>query len=92
MVVHLLAQKSSQNNAIKGAHEETLRVTFESAPKISLEEVRKIVKKCQELDAFEVAVDGSLDDIIKGAPLNLSTRPSYLIILYRAEETELSTF
>ena len=81
MVVHLLAQKSSQNNSIKGEHEEAL-----------YEEVRKIVKKYQEIDAFEVAVDGSLDDVIKGTPLNLSTRPSYLIILYRAEETELSTF
>ena len=79
MVVHLLAQKSSQNNSIKGEHEETLYVALESAPKISLYKVRKIVKKCQEIDAFGVAVDGSLDDVIKRTPLNLFTRPLYLI-------------
>ena len=36
MVVHLLAQKSSQNNSIKGEHEEALYVALEGAPKISL--------------------------------------------------------
>ena len=40
---------------------------------------KKIAKKCQEKDAFDVAVDGSLDDAIKGTPLNLFTRPLYLI-------------
>ena len=39
----------------------------------------KIAKKCQEIDAFAVADDGSLDDVIKGTPLNLFTRPLYLI-------------
>ena len=39
----------------------------------------KIAKKCQEIDAFAVADDGSLDDAIKGTPLNLFTRPLYLI-------------
>ena len=39
----------------------------------------KLLKKCQEIDAFAVAVDGSLDDVIKGTPLNLFTRPLYLI-------------
>ena len=36
MVVHLLVQKSSQNNSIKGELEETLRVALEGVPKISL--------------------------------------------------------
>ena len=36
MVVHLLVQKSSQNNSIKGELEETLYVTLEGVPKISL--------------------------------------------------------
>ena len=36
MVVHLLVQKSSQNNSIKGESEETLYVALEGAPKISL--------------------------------------------------------
>ena len=36
MVVHLLVQKSSQNNSIKGEFEETLYVALEGAPKISL--------------------------------------------------------
>ena len=35
-VVHLLVQKSSQNNSIKGELEETLYVALEGAPKISL--------------------------------------------------------
>ena len=36
-------------------------------------------KKCQEKDAFDVAVNDSLDDAMKGAPLNLFMRPLYLI-------------
>ena len=36
MVVHLLVQKSSQNNSIKGEFEDTLYVALEGAPKISL--------------------------------------------------------
>ena len=39
----------------------------------------KLQKKCQEKDTFDVAVDGSLDDAIKGTPLNLFRRPLYLI-------------
>ena len=35
MVVHLLAQKSSQNNSIEGELEEALYVALEGAPKIS---------------------------------------------------------
>ena len=35
-VVHLLVQKSSQNNSIKGELEEALYVALEGAPKISL--------------------------------------------------------
>ena len=31
----------------------------------------KNCKKCEEKDAFNVAVDGSLDNAIKGTPLNL---------------------
>ena len=36
MMVHLLAQKSSQNNSIKGELEEALYFAIEGAPKISL--------------------------------------------------------
>ena len=36
MVVHLLAQKGSQSNSIKGELEEALYVAFEGVPKISL--------------------------------------------------------
>ena len=36
MVVHLLAQKSSQNNYIKGEHDVALYVALEGVPKISL--------------------------------------------------------
>ena len=36
MVLRLLAQKSSQNNPIKGELEKTLYVALEGAPKISL--------------------------------------------------------
>ena len=36
MVVHLLAQKGSQSNSIKGELEEALYVSFEDVPKISL--------------------------------------------------------
>ena len=79
IVVHLLAQKSSQSNSIKGEHEEALYVALEGAPKISLQEARKIAKKCQEIDAFDVSVDDSLDDVIKCTPFNLFTRPLYLI-------------
>ena len=64
-VVQLLMQKSSQNNSIKGILEESLYHALESAPKISLSEARNIATKCEEKDAFDVAVDGSLDDAIK---------------------------
>ena len=79
ILVHLLAQKCSQSSSIKGEHEEPLYVALEGAPKISLQKARKIAKKCQEIDAFDVAVDDSLDDVIKCTPLNLFTRPLYLI-------------
>ena len=39
----------------------------------------KKCRECQEKDAFDVAVDSSLDDAIKGTPLNLFTRLLYLI-------------
>ena len=77
MVVHLLVQKRLQNNSIKG----------------KLEEARKIATKCKKKDAFDVKVEGSLDDAIKGTPLNLvfgSLRVLY--ILYSVEQTELLTF
>ena len=80
MVVHFLAQKNSQNNSIKGELEEKLYVAFERALKISLSEARKIAKKKRkENDAFDVTVHGSLDNAIKGTPLNLFTRPLCLI-------------
>ena len=44
-------------------------------------------------DAFDVAVDGSLEDVIKGTPLNLKFGSlRVLSILYSAEQTELLTF
>ena len=54
---------------------------------------KKLQKKCEEKDAFDVAVDGSLGNIIKGTPLKLKfdfLRALY--ILYQAEQTELLTF
>ena len=36
MLVHLLAQKSSQNNSVKDEIEEALYVILEGTPKISL--------------------------------------------------------
>ena len=39
----------------------------------------KVAKKCQEKDAFDVAVDGLLDDVTKGTPLNLFARSLYLL-------------
>ena len=93
MVVRLLVQKSSQNNLTKNILEEAFYVVLEVAPNISLSEAPKIAKKCEEKDAFDVAVDGSLDDAIKCTPLNLKFGSlSLLYILYSAEQTELLTF
>ena len=93
MVVGLLVQNSSQNNSIKGILDETLYFAFEGAPKIWLSESRKIAKKYVEKDAFNVVVDGSLDDAITGTPLNLKFGSlSVLYILYSAEQTELLIF
>ena len=72
-VVHLLTQKSSQNNSKKGKFEEALYVLLEGAQKISLWRAH------QEKDASDAAVDGLLDDAIKGTPLNLFARSLYLI-------------
>ena len=58
MVVRLLVRKSSQNNSNKGIFEETLCVSLEGAPKISLSEAQEIAKECEEKDAFDVGVDG----------------------------------
>ena len=50
-------------------------------------------KKCEETDAFDVAVDDSLDDEIKGTHLNLKFGTfRVLYISYNAEQTELLTF
>ena len=62
-----------------------LRVLFESN--------ERWIIKCEEKDAFDLAVDGPLEDAIKGAPLNFkfgSLRTLY--ILYRTEQTKLLTF
>ena len=80
IVGHLLAQKSSQNNSIKGELEEQRYVALEGASKISLSEARKIAKNCQEKDAFDIAVH-----------LTMQSRV-HLYILYRSEQTELLTF
>ena len=53
----------------------------------------KLQKKYKKKDAFNVTVDVSLDDAIKGTPLNLkfgSLRVFY--ILYTAEQTKLLAF
>ena len=53
----------------------------------------KSQKNCEEKGAFDIAVDGSLEDAIKGTPLNLKfSSLRILCILYRAEQTELLTF
>ena len=86
MVMHQLVEKSTQNDSIKGELEETLCVALEGAPKISFKEAQKIAKKCEEKDAFGVAVDGPLDGAIKGAPLNLTF--CSLCILYILQSAE----
>ena len=44
-------------------------------------------------DAFDFAVHGSLDDAIKGRPLNLRFASLHVLyILYSAKQTELVTF
>ena len=83
--MHLLVQKSTQNDSIKGELEEALHAGFEAAPKISLSEAQKNAKKCEEKDAFDAAVDGPLDCDIKDAPLNLNFGSP-------AEKTEFLTF
>ena len=82
-------QKSSQNNSIKVKPEDALYVALEGAPNISLQEVQKTEKKCEEKDV----VDGSFDDATKDTPLNLrfgSLRVLY--ISYSTEQTELLAF
>ena len=54
---------------------------------------KKLQKNIRKKDAFNVAVDVSLDDAIKGTTLNLrfgSLRLFY--ILYTAEQTKLLAF
>ena len=54
---------------------------------------KKLQKNIKKKDAFNVAVDVSLDDAIKGTTLNLkfgSLRLFY--ILYTAEQTKLLAF
>ena len=51
--------------------------------------LKKLQKKCEEKDAFDVGVDGPLCGAIKGAPLNLKFGSlCILYILYSAEQTE----
>ena len=64
MVVHLLVQQSAKKDSIKVELEKALYVALEAAPRISLNEARKIAKKCEEKDAFDVAVDGPLESQI----------------------------
>ena len=93
MEMHLLVQKSAQNDSIKGELEEALHAAFEGARKISLSEAQKIAKKCEEKDAFDAAVDGPLDCAIKDAPLNLNFGSLHVFyILYPAEKAEFLTF
>ena len=89
----LVCPKEFTKQLNKSILEEAPYVALEGAPKISLSEAQKIAKKCKEKDAFDVAVDGSLDDAIKGTHLNLKFGSlSILYILYSAEQTELLTF
>ena len=88
IVVHLLVQRSSQNNSIKGELQETLYVTSKCIWKH-----KKFQKKVKKKNEFDVIVHVSLDDEIKGTPLNLkfgSLRVLY--ILCSAEQAELLTF
>ena len=53
----------------------------------------KLQKKEKKKDAFDVKVEGSLDDAVKGTLLNLKFGSLHVLyILYSAEQTELVTF
>ena len=53
----------------------------------------KKCKNCEENDAFEVAVYGSVDDATRGTPWNLKFGSLHVLyILYSAEQTKLLTF
>ena len=67
MVVHLLVQKSAQNDSIKGKLEEALYVAAECAPEIFRSTV--CCKRCEEKDAFDVAGYGPLDGAISNSDL-----------------------
>ena len=58
-----------------------------------LKRQEKFQKKCEEEDAFHVAVDGSLEDAIKRTSLNLKFGSLHVLyILYSPEQTELLAF
>ena len=93
MVVHLLVQQSSQNNSMKRELGEALYVALEGASKTSLLEAQKLKRLWKKKDAFDIAVEGSLDDAMKDTALNLKLDSLHVIyILYSAEQTELLTF
>ena len=65
MLMHLLLYKSSKNNSLKGELKGSLNVAFKSAPKIFFQGTLKVWKKCEEIDTFEVVIDGLLDSAIE---------------------------
>ena len=81
-------KKSSQSNSTKDAEAFEEALKFEEALyllhlKVHLRfDFKKLkhCKKCEEKDAFDFAPDGSLDNAMKGTPLNLKC--GFLRILY----------
>ena len=80
-----MRKRVNQNNPIKVDLEEAL---YEGEQGFHSKKYEKLQNKCGQKDAFDVAANGSLDDAIKGTPLNLK----FDSFLCRAEQTELLTF
>ena len=78
MVVHMLVQKSAQNDSIKVLY---LNVHLG----FHFKKHEKLQKKCEEKDAFDVAIDGPPDGAIKGALLNLKFGSFVSFISYIAQ-------
>ena len=70
MVVYFLLQKSARNNSIKDKLEEASLLCMNVHLRFHFKRHRNL-QKCEEKDAFDVAVGDPLDSEIKGAPLNL---------------------
>ena len=93
MVAHLLMREYSQNNLIKMNLRRNAMLHLKVYLKFHFKKHKKMQKNSEKKDVFDVAVDVSLDEAIKGTPLNLkfgSLRVLY--ILYSIEQTELLAF